>query len=90
MIANLQRESHLILRQRGHFDVHHPIWGGHGWSVFLDHPDEVWRTIRYIEGNPTREGLAAQNYGFVIPYDNWPLHAGHSPKSPYVKRMRRT
>jgi hypothetical protein len=88
MIGNFQRESHLFLRDRGLFDLEHPVWGGHGWSVFLDHSDDVWRTIPYIEKNPIKAGLGAQKFDFVIPYNNWPLHEGHWPNSPYVKRMR--
>jgi REP element-mobilizing transposase RayT len=38
----------------------HPVWTGGGWKVFLDHPDEVWRTIRYIERNPLALGLPVQ------------------------------
>jgi REP element-mobilizing transposase RayT len=89
IIQNLQRESHLLLRDRGSFDLAHPVWGGHGWSVFLDHPDDVWRTIPYVEKNSIKAGLGAQNFGFVISYNNWPLHEGHSSNSPYVKRMKR-
>jgi REP element-mobilizing transposase RayT len=90
IIANLQRESHIALRDAGMFPMDHPIWGGPGWSVFLDHPDDVWRTIGYVENNPSAVGLPTQAYSFVTPYDNWPLHEGHSPNSPYAKRLRRT
>lgn len=83
MIANLQCASHLALRDAGKFDLEHPVWGGHGWSVFLDCPDDVWRTIRYIARN-LRAPVA---YPFVLPYDNWPLHPGHSPNSPYARRL---
>jgi REP element-mobilizing transposase RayT len=64
MVRNLQRESHLLLRAEGFRDFEHPTWGGHGWSVFLDHPTDIWRTIPYIEQNPTKIGLAAQKWGF--------------------------
>jgi REP element-mobilizing transposase RayT len=47
MIANLQRESHLLLRERGLREFDHPVWGGHGWKVFLDHPDDIRRTVGY-------------------------------------------
>ena len=90
MMANLQRESHLALRDASCFDLHHPVWGGPGWSVFLDHPDDVWRTITYVQKNPREIGLDKQTYPFVNPYDNWPLHEGHSPNSPYAKRLRKT
>ena len=67
----------------------HPVWaGGVGWKVFLDHPDEVTRTVRYVEQNPIKEGLEPQRWPFVTPYDGWPLHAGHSPNSPYAQALR--
>jgi hypothetical protein len=56
--------------------------------VFLDHPDDVRRVLGYIERNPIKIGLPTQGWPFVIPYDNWPLHPGHSPDSPYAKRLR--
>jgi REP element-mobilizing transposase RayT len=89
MIANLQRESHLRLREEVLRDFEHPIWGGHGWSVFQDHPDDIRRTIKYIEDNPLPLGQPRQVWDFVKEYDGWPLHPGHSPNSPYVKRMRK-
>ena len=54
MLRNLQRESHLRLRELGLRDFEHPVWGGHGWKVFLDTPDDVRRTIRYIDDNPIK------------------------------------
>ena len=66
----------------------HPTWGGPGWKVFLDHPDEVRRTITYIEKNPLPLRLPKQVWPFVKEYDDWPLHPGHSPNSPYVKALK--
>ncbi|MEX0718329.1 MAG: transposase, partial [Planctomycetaceae bacterium] len=37
------------------------------WKVFLD-PDDVPRAIRYAEGNPEKEGLPPQRWGFVTAY----------------------
>jgi REP element-mobilizing transposase RayT len=88
MIVNFQRESHLLLRERGFRDLEHPVWGGPGWKAFLDHPNEIWRTIDYVEQNPVRIGLPVQRYDFVTRYDNWPLHEGHDPNSPYARRLR--
>ncbi|MBX9681103.1 MAG: transposase [Gemmataceae bacterium] len=52
----------------------HPVWaGGDGWKVFLDVPDEIRRTIRYIDDNPLPLGLPQQKWAFVTPYDGWPL-----------------
>jgi REP element-mobilizing transposase RayT len=88
MIANLQRESHIRLREQGHIDMEHPVWGGLGWKVFLDHPDDVRRVIPYIEQNPIKMRLPSQHWDFVKTYDGWPLHPGHSPNSPYARRLR--
>jgi REP element-mobilizing transposase RayT len=67
----------------------HRVWAsGNGWKVFLDEPDEVRRTIAYIVRNPLPLGLAQQLWSFVKEYDGWPLHPGHSPNSPYARRLR--
>ncbi|HEY7119088.1 MAG TPA: hypothetical protein VH475_21030 [Tepidisphaeraceae bacterium] len=52
----------------------HPIWAERPYSVYLTTPADVWRVIRYIEGNPKKHKLSAQVWGFVRGYDNWPLH----------------
>lgn len=88
MIQNFQDSSRLRVRTRGSFRDDHPVWGGPGWKVFLDHPDEIRRTIRYINDNPIKARRPGQHWGFVTPYDGWPLHPGHSPNSPYVKRLK--
>lgn len=88
MIEELQVRSRKRLILKGARPPSHPVWGGPGWKVFLDHPDAVWRTIRYIEQNPVKLYLPMQHWSFVTPYDNWPLHDGHSPSSPYARRLR--
>jgi REP element-mobilizing transposase RayT len=89
MIEILKDQSRLRLRETGHRPPDHPTWtAGAGWKVFLDHPDEVRRTVRYIERNPLPLGLPAQRWPFVNDYDGWPLHPGHSPHSPYARRLR--
>lgn len=89
MAENLMRASRTRLIDRGHRDRTHPTWiAGFGWKVFLDHPDEVRRTVRYIEQNPVKARLPAQEWPFVKLYNGWPLHPGHSPNSPYAKRLR--
>ena len=88
MIENLQEASRLRLRMSGDRIPDHPIWGGPGWKVFLDYPNDVRRTIAYIKANPGKMGLAVQDWPFVQPYDGWPLHPGHNPNSPYAKRLR--
>ena len=74
MLANLQRTSHLALRESGIVDVEHPVWGGPGWKVFLDTPDDIRRTVHYIEQNPVKIRLPMQKWDFVKEYDGWPFH----------------
>lgn len=88
MIENLQTLSRKRLVAEGLRDEGHPTWTRGGWKVFLEHPDDVRRTIRYIENNPVRMGLPLQHWAFVKEYDDWPLHVGHSLNSPYVKVLR--
>lgn len=90
MIDNLQQQSRERLveeRQRGLF---HPVWCDGGWKRFLDRPSAVRTVIRYVESNPLEIGEPLQKWPFVAGYDNWPLHPGHSPNSPYASRLRAT
>ena len=89
MIDRLKDAGRRSLIAAGHRGPVHPTWtNGGGWKVFLDHPDEIRRTIGYIERNPLPLGLPKQIWKFVTPYDGWPLHPGHSPNSPYARRLR--
>jgi REP-associated tyrosine transposase len=88
MMANFQAAGRATIAGTGQWEQKHPVFTLGGWKVYLDHPEEVWRTIPYIEENPDKIGLARQQWGFVTPYNNWPLHEGHSPNSPYARRLR--
>jgi len=89
MIEAFRAASHAKLTAERLLPAGHPVWSsGAGWKVFLDHPDEVRRTIGYVEQNPVKIGLAVQRWNFVKQYDGWPLHPGHSPNSPYARRLR--
>lgn len=74
MLVHLQRESHLACREHKIRDLEHPVWGGPGWKVFLDSPEDVIRTCRYINDNPLKVRLPGQHWQFVDEYDNWPYH----------------
>jgi REP element-mobilizing transposase RayT len=89
MADRLKTESRLRLCNSGLRNNDHPTWtGGCVWHVFLDDPDDIWRTIPYIENNPLPLGLPIQRWPFVQPYDNWPLHPGHSSNSPYARGLK--
>jgi REP element-mobilizing transposase RayT len=89
MIESLQESSRLRLCKTGHRTTDHPTWVGRsGWKIFLDQPEEIKGTIRYIDNNPVPLGLPIQLWPFIRPYDNWPLHLGHSPNSPFARRLR--
>lgn len=88
MIEKIQALSRERLVESGLRGGEHPAWTRGGWKVFLDHPDEVRRTITYIEQNPLKRGFRRQYWDWVVPYDDWPLHPGHPRNSPYVKALR--
>lgn len=88
MIDNFQTTSRGLLIQTAVRECDHPVWTRGGRKIFLDHPDGMRRTILYIERNPIKAGLPVQRWPFVITYDGWPLHPGHSPNSPYARRLR--
>jgi len=90
MIVNLQRAASAQLQELKFRDVNQRTWSsGGGWKVFLDHPDEVRRTIGYIDDNPVKIGWPKQDWDFVNkPYDGWPLHPGHNPNSPWARNLR--
>ena len=88
MIENLKCKSRSRLSTMGLRPFDHPVWSGGGWKTFLDDPEQVRRTICYIRDNPAKQKMPWQDWPFVKEYDGWPLHPGHSPNSPYVRRLR--
>ncbi len=89
MMEKLKEKSRQSLIDAALRAPTHGVWSeGGGWRVFLDHPREARRVIRYIEKNPLEIGQPRQEWPFVKPYDDWPLHPGHSPNSPYAKALK--
>lgn len=43
-------------------------WVEGGWKVYLHDDDEILRTIRYINENPGKAGLPAQQWDYVAPF----------------------
>jgi REP element-mobilizing transposase RayT len=89
MIEFLQDRSRDRFCEAGTCDPSHPVWTDGGWKRYLFTPDEVRDVIRYIEANPLEiRWPRQQQWPFVKPYDGWPLHPGHSPHSPWARRLR--
>jgi REP element-mobilizing transposase RayT len=42
------------------------VWTHRGWKVFLDSDEDVMRAIKYVEDNPTKDGLREQHWSFVV------------------------
>ena len=74
MIERLQDMTREDVVRLGLRPADHPVWTEGGYKVFLDTPDDVWRTIRYVDNNPVKQRLPGQTWDFVTPYDNWPHH----------------
>jgi hypothetical protein len=70
IVGHLKSQATRRLKEAGlwHVDAR-PIWGAHGWNVFLDDPTAVQRAIRYVEGNPEKEGKKPQKWSIVTPFD---------------------
>jgi hypothetical protein len=88
MIEHFQKISRQQMIEKRLRSPDHPVWTTGGCKVFLYHPVEVQRTIRYIEDNPIKWHFPPQHWPFVVKYDGWPLHPRHSPNSPYAKGLR--
>jgi REP element-mobilizing transposase RayT len=43
-------------------------WARDCWKVFLDSAEDVFRSVRYVENNPLKEGKRPQSWPFVVPY----------------------
>ncbi len=68
MIEHLQKDSAAWLRRLADVPSHHPVWSSDNYKKFLSTPEDVERTVRYVEENPVREGLPPQPCNFVHPY----------------------
>ncbi len=74
MIDNLQSQTRRAIIASGLRPSEHPVWTRGGWKVFLDSPQDVHRTIRYVQQNPVKRGWPVQSWPGIVEYDNWPFH----------------
>jgi hypothetical protein len=72
MIERLQAASRDALNNGIARFRDHPVWTEGGWKTYLDSTGAVRSRVRYVEGNPMKEGLPRQVWPFVVTYDGWP------------------
>lgn len=70
--ANGSREA--LLGAFSSIDRKHPVWSSRPYKVYLDHPEAVVAEVDYIRNNPMKERLPEQHWGFITPYNGWPVH----------------
>lgn len=67
--AQLHRESLHPFADQPYRNGRLPTpWARKGWWVYLDDATDVHRAIRYVENNPMKAGLPAQQWSCVVPY----------------------
>ncbi|MBN2562137.1 MAG: hypothetical protein JXQ75_14530, partial [Phycisphaerae bacterium] len=74
MHDELRRNSAARLCRLADLSNDHPIWSNDKFKKFLSTPEDIERTIQYVQDNPAREGLPPQQYDFVRPYrSDWSI-----------------
>ena len=48
------------------------MWAEGEWKVYLDNEEAIEAAIRYVEGNPVKEGKPTQKWSFVTPFAGLP------------------
>lgn len=71
MLFFLQEDTKQALLAADRRPPDHPVWGGPGWKVFKDRPEEMADCAHYIHDNPLKAGRPAQHWDFVVEYDGW-------------------
>jgi REP-associated tyrosine transposase len=70
IVAHLKARATRLLRSRGQWHQDgRPVWGEHGWNVFLNDAEAVEDAIEYVEQNPVKEGKRLQRWSFVTPFN---------------------
>ncbi len=68
VVGHVRSRATHATREQGLWDGDRPLWGEHGWNVYLESVAAVERAIRYVEDNPVKEGKKRQNWSFVVPF----------------------
>ena len=68
IIGHIKSRATHVLREQRLWSDELPLWGEHGWNVYLESGVAVQRAIRYVNDNPVKEGKRRQNWSFVVPF----------------------
>jgi REP element-mobilizing transposase RayT len=68
IVGHIKSRATRALREQQLWDDDRPLWGEHGWNVYLESVAAVERAIRYVNDNPLKEGKKRQNWSFVVPF----------------------
>ena len=70
IVGHLKSRATRALKQQGLWPADsRPVWGDHGWNVWLDDLAAIERAVRYVNDNPLKEGKRPQSWTFVTPFD---------------------
>ena len=56
MVGHIKSRATHALREQRLWNDDRPLWGEHGWNVYLESAAAVERAIRYVSNNPLKEG----------------------------------
>ncbi len=66
IVGHMKARATSLLRERGPWhDDERPVWGEHGWNVYLNDAESVEHAIRYVDDNPPKEGKPIQKWSFI-------------------------
>lgn len=70
IVGHLKSRATRELRANGLWqEESRPVWGAHGWNVWLESVEDVERAARYVVLNPEKEGKRTQCWSFVMPFE---------------------
>lgn len=74
MIEMFKTAARRAMASAGTIPAGHPVWSQDPYVAYKDTPDAVRAAVEYIRKNFAKHRIEPQNWGFVVPYDNWPFH----------------
>jgi len=69
----LKDASREALRAKGLVAPSHPVWSEDVYVAYKNSPQAVRAVVDYVRGNFVKHRIPAQDWGFVVAYDDWPF-----------------